>query len=119
MNDQILLLSLKDKRNVACKGCGSPLLNVGLNAKASHTLVIPNKEEGVEVKCPACKTLNAFTKKECVNKKVCCLNCSKLLAQTYPGMPDSIDPLGRKTVFYKLRIICPKPECSKTNEFYI
>lgn len=119
MSDQILLLSLKDKRDVACKSCGEPLLNVGLDAKANHTLVIPNKDDGIEVTCPACKTLNAFTKKECVNKKVYCLKCGKLLAQTYCGMPDKIDPLGKKTVFYKLKITCPNPDCSQENEFYI
>jgi phage FluMu protein Com len=119
MSDQILLLSLKDKRDIACKSCGEPILGVGLDAKANHTLIIPNKDDGIEVRCPVCNTLNAFTKRECVNKKVSCLKCSKLLAQTYPGMPGDIDPLGKKTVFYKLKITCPNLKCSEVNEFYI
>ena len=119
MNDKILHLSLKDKKEIRCEWCNEPLLSVGLDAKANHTLVIPNKDEGIEVKCPICKTVNAFTKKECVNKQVRCLKCDKVLGRTYPGMPDKIKPLGNKTVFYTLKIICPNPKCSKVNEFYI
>jgi len=119
MSDHILLLSLRHEREVVCRKCHTPLLNVGLDANANHALVIPNKDEGIEIKCPGCETLNAFTKRECVNKKVRCLKCDRVLGEAYPGMPDAIDPLGKKTVFYKLKITCPNSECSEVNEFHI
>ena len=119
MDDKILHLLLKYGKKIVCKGCDKDLLRVGLVAKSIHTLSIPDKNEDIEIKCPVCKTDNVFTKKECINKKVECLKCNKVLGETYPGMPSNINPLGKDTRFYKLKITCPNPNCSKVNEFYI
>jgi len=119
MHDHLLHLSLKRKEQISCKYCKEPLLNVRCDAKTDHTIIIPNKNEGIEISCPSCKTINAFTKKECINNQVRCLKCDKLLGKAYPGMPDCIDSLGKKTLFYKLKIACPNSKCSKINEFFI
>lgn len=118
-NDKTLHLLLKHRKDITCKSCKKDLLRVGVSSKSIHTLVIPNKDEGIEIRCSNCNTLNLFTKKECVNKKAFCLKCNSLLNETYPGMPSNINPLGKKTHFYKLEIICPDATCSKVNEFYI